>query len=133
MVEEFSLDLQGREDAEVRALLLMGMPAEFLRDPATDGRTVAVDVVALLHQDDVGLHLADDGENLLGTFLDLVAASPDVPDQDSKGGVVLGLLGERGTDHAEREEQRQEGEQASDDGLSETRCVVIFHEPSVPP
>ena len=41
IMKERRVDLHRGQDAEVRALRLVGMPAELLGDPATEGRTVA--------------------------------------------------------------------------------------------
>ena len=50
------------------------VPAELARDPPAERRSLAFDVVALLHEDEVRRGLADDLQRLLRSSVDVVGA-----------------------------------------------------------
>ena len=83
MMKEGRLHLEWRQHAKVFALRLVLVPSELPGEPLAQTRPIAIDVVTLLHQHDIGLDFANDRQCLLGSLLHVVAAVKDVPHHDA--------------------------------------------------
>jgi len=85
------------------------VPAELLREPRAEQRPVPIDVVALLHEDEIRTRLADDRECLLRAIDHIVRAVQDVPDQHPQR--VVGGHGDRCVAGSSRRDGTATGDQ----------------------
>ena len=77
-------DVVRGQDAQMRAVPLPLIPPELLSQPGAELRTVAVNVVTLLHEYDVRPGFPDHRQRLLRAIGDVIGAVEDVPREHSK-------------------------------------------------
>ena len=84
VVEEGGFQFKWRQDAQVRAPVLVLVPAKFACQPFPEAGSISIDVVAFLEQHDVRHDAADDRQCLLRPLVDVIGTMEHVPDKDSQ-------------------------------------------------